>query len=187
MNGRLPPLIGVLFCLFLFSPFYWGALHAEDQPAAGMPAAKGWAVFQEARYGATLYYPSNWFGGGESKEGGQLFPSLLTNGASLFLITELDPLRTGAAATIKKLKASPGGHRIETLESGADFYELRLSPSPGFQQVTRVVYTCKERIVSTVTLIYPQAESAAYEAMFLKLKRRFSVGVGMETPVRDCS
>ena len=67
------------------------------------------------------------------------------------------------------------------------WYEMRLSPRPGTTQITRVRFTCKERIVSAVTLIYPEASALAYESMMKKLRRRFSVGIGANTPVRDCS
>ena len=155
--------------------------------AKGASTPLSWRAFQEPKYGAVLYYPANWFHEGVAKNGGFEFASSRGDGAVLFLKTSLDPLRTGAAATVQKLKSGTGAHRIKDIQSGETWYELRLAPRPGLMQVTRVLFTCKERIVSAVTLIYPAEQAEAYEAMLKKLKKRFSVGVGTETPVRSCS
>ena len=177
----------LFFLLLIFissgpnSPFADGTAHPY------LPAPKEWTAFQEPKYGATLYYPSNWFGIGITKNGGYEFASLHNDGALLFLKTSFDQLRTGAPATVEKLKSGTGAHRIKDIQAGDMWYEMRLSPRPGMAQVTRVRFTCKERIVSAVTLIYPEAHAEAYEGMLRKLKRRFSVGIGTNTPVRDCS
>lgn len=155
--------------------------HAEGQRPLS------WAAFQDPRFGATLYYPASLFQPGLIKEGGYEFTSSIEDGARLFLKTSFDPLRTGAAATVAKLKSGTGAHRIQDIQSGEMWYEMRLAPGPGLVQVTRVLFTCKERIVSAVTLIYPAAKKSLYEKVLSKIKRRFSVGVGAETPVRDCS
>ena len=175
------------FCLTLsmvVAPFW---LLAADTTGPALPAPKKWTAFQEPKYGATLYYPSNWFGAGVLKNGGYEFTSLQNDGAVLFLKTSFDQLRTGAPATVKKLKSGTGAHRIKDIQAGDMWYEMRLSPRPGTTQITRVRFTCKERIVSAVTLIYPEASALAYESMMKKLRRRFSVGIGANTPVRDCS
>ena len=172
--------LGILAGLFL--------LIAPPMLLANTPGTPlSWKAFQEPKYGAVLYYPANWFRAGVAKNDGFEFASSRGDGALLFLKTSLDPLRTGAAATVQKLKSGTGAHRILDIQSGEMWYEMRLAPRPGLVQVTRVLFTCKERIVSAVTLIYPEAQTEAYEAMLKKLKQRFSVGVGAETPVRECA
>ncbi len=160
---------------------------AAEVTSTELPAPTGWSAFQEGKLGATIYFPSNWFHPGSPYKMGYMFTSLHQDGAYLFLKTEIDEMRTGAAATVAKLKSMKGKHQITRIESGDMFYEISITPVPGMKQLTRVVYTCKERVVSAVTMMYPEKQAAKYEAMFAKLKRRFNVGVGAQTPVRSCS
>lgn len=174
--------LSAIWVLIILSPLLPTAVAKGN-----LPAPNSWAAFQDQKYGATLYYPSNWFSPAQLTRDGFLFASLHEDGAKLFLKTEFDELRTGAAEVVAKLKSGTGAHRITDIQLGDNWYEMRLTPSPSMQQVSRVSFSCKERIISAVTLIYPIANAVAYEAMFAKLKRRFSVGIGAETPVRACS
>ena len=179
---RLYPALAMFFFLCqLVSPL----MAAEESSAP--PRPEGWSAFQDAKYGATLYYPANWFSKGIAKGGGTVFATLNNDNASLYLKSELDQMRTGAAATVEKLKSGKGAHRIKYIEASDRFYEIQLEPQAGLTQITRVIYTCREQIVSTITLTYPTGQAEAYLSMFKTLKRRFSVGVGAETPVPSCS
>jgi len=177
----------VLSIAFTLSLIIYAPSSFAQDDLQTLPAPLGWASFQDPSYGATLYYPSNWFGPPQKKSGGYEFTSLHKDDAVLFLKTEFDELRTGAQATVAKLKSGTGAHRITNVQQGEMWYEMALTPSPSLKQVTRVLYSCKERVVSAVTLIYPAAHAKAYEAMLVKMKRRFSAGIGVKTPVRDCA
>ncbi len=174
---------GALMLAFM-TPFV--SLLAQEAPST-LPAPHGWSAFQDPSYGATIYYPSNWFAPPVKKADGYEFASLNKDGAVLFLKTEFDELRTGAKATVDKLKSGTGAHRITDVQLGEMWYEMMLTPSPIMKQVTRVLYSCKERVVNAVTLIYPASRAKAYEAMLVKMKRRFSSGIGVKTPVRECA
>lgn len=134
-----------------------------------------------------MYYPSNYFKPGTLKADTYEFSSRFDDGAKLYLKVNFDPLRTGAEATVTKLKSGSDSARITNIQFGNMWYQMRLKPAPAMEQVTRVIYTCKERIVSTITLLYPVTQAKTYEKMLTKLKRRFSIGIGMKTPVRECS
>lgn len=167
---------------------------AEDK--GSLPAPQTWTAFQETDYGATLYYPSNWFAEPEKKGNFFTFASLHDD-AILTFRTYLDPLRIGAEETAKKLKTSLGAHRIISLKQENMWYEAELNgdeyvlpghaAKPVLKTFIRTVYSCKERIVSQISLTYPTSTGEQYEAMLKKLIRRFQQGVGSKTPVRDCS
>lgn len=181
-----------LMCLMLFIQTF--STHAEDK--GSLPPPKSWAAFQEVDYGATLYYPSNWFA--EPKKQGNFFTfASLHDEATLTFRTYLDPLRIGAEETVKKLKTSLGAHRIISLKQDTMWYEAELNgdeyvlpghaAKPVLKTFIRTVYSCKERIVSQISLTYPTSSSEHYEPMLKKLIRRFQQGVGAKTPVRECS
>lgn len=177
-----------LFFLSLLGVFcFFGSLSpATSLSAAELEPPKAWAAFQEPDYGTTLYYPSNWFEQAGTKDDSFIFTSK-NDGAVLTLKVIFDDQRTGAAATVSKLKTGTGAHRITDIQSGDMWYELQMVPTPETQLFSRTIYSCKERVVSQVSLKYPKASAASYEKMLKKLKRRFSQGVGVKTPVRECS
>ncbi len=181
-----------LMCLMLFIQTF--STLAEDK--GNLPPPKSWAAFQEADYGATLYYPSNWFS--EPKKQGNFFTfASLHDEAILTFRTYLDPLRIGAEETVKKLKTTLGAHRIISLKQDAMWYEAELNgdeyvlpghaAKPVLKTFIRTVYSCKERIVSQISLTYPTSSAEHYEPMLKKLVRRFQQGVGAKTPIRECS
>lgn len=159
-------------------------LRAAEAP--GLPAPQGWAAFQDPKLGATLYYPANWFVPTGLKNGVYHFKSL-NDEAHLILKSQLDELRTGAAATITTFKETPEAALISKIDSGDNWYELSGTNSEGLNRYTRVVYSCKERVVTEMTLLYPAAAAAAYAPVIKKMKRRFQSSFGTETPVRECS
>lgn len=160
---------------------------AKAGGAAPLPAPQGWASFTDKALGATLYYPANWFGDEKLQDGAHNFASLLGNGAHLTFRAVLDSKRTGAAATVKQLQAGEAAATIIAVESGANYYEMRRALEGGMVEITRVLYSCKERVVNAVTLSFPQSQRADYEAMFKKMRRRFTVGLGARTPVASCN
>lgn len=153
---------------------------------AGLPAPTGWAAFQDPKLGATLYYPSNWFKAAGAQEGAYLFTSL-NDAAKLTLKSHLDEMRTGAEASVTALKEAPDAALIETIESGDNWFELRGKTSDGLARYSRVVFSCKERVVTEMTLHYPPGSAEAYAPVIAKMKRRFQSGIGTETPIRECS
>lgn len=169
-----------------------GVLNAENK--GDLPTPKSWAAFQESDYGATLYYPSNWFVKSETKDGYVIFSSL-NDKSSLSFRTYLDPARTGAAETVSKIKSGTGSHRILHLKQGEMWYEILLNGAnppavnekSGMLVFSRTIYSCKERVVSQISLTYPASSAKSYEAMLKKMVRRFQQGVGSKTPVRQCS
>ncbi len=183
--------------MYLFSRFFFlsllgvfcfsGSLGATTSlSAAELEPPKAWAVFQEPDYGTTLYYPSNWFEPAGMKDESFIFTSK-NDDAVLSLKVIFDDQRTGAAATVSQLKTGTGAHRITDIQSGEMWYELKMVPTPETQIFSRTLYSCKERVVSQVSLTYPKASASSYEKMLKKMKRRFSQGVGVKTPVRECS
>ncbi|GJL99872.1 MAG: hypothetical protein DHS20C07_15520 [Methyloligella sp.] len=161
-----------------------------------LPPPQSWTAFQESDYGATLYYPSNWFSKAKKNNKFVIFTSL-NDKAVLSFRTFFDPLRTGADETVSKLKAGVGAHRILKLKQGEMWYEAKLNGDTGVvpqggtppKMITfvRRVYSCKERVVSQISLTYPSSSAAQYEVMLKKMIRRFQQGVGSKTPIRECS
>ena len=154
--------------------------------AAELPKPKGWSAFQDPKLGATLYYPENWFEPKGLVDGAYIFASRHGDG-KLILKSFLDGMRTGAAATITTFKDTPEAALISKIDSGDMWYELTGKNEAGLNRYTRVVYSCKERVVTEMTLLYPAAQAEAYAPVIEKMKRRFQSGVGVETPVRQCS
>lgn len=118
-----------------------------------------------------------------------VFTSLNDN-ARLMVSVHFDPLRTGAEAGVAKLREGANAAQFTALEAGGMWHEERMAvqrAGVAMSVFSRTLYSCKERIVSQVTLIYPATSAAQYEPMIAKLKRRFSQGVGAKTPVRECS
>ena len=193
----MPLILKHLILLFSFSFLLLGkssTVLAEEK--GSLPPPQSWTAFQEADYGATLYYPSNWFSKAEKK--GEFFTfASLHDKAILTFRTYLDPLRTGAEETAKKLKASLGGHRLISLKQDTMWYEAELNgdeyvlpgeeAKPVLKTFIRTVYSCKERIVSQISLTYPTVSAEHYEPIIKKMVQRFQQGVGAKTPVRDCS
>lgn len=193
----MPLILKHLILLFFCSILLLGksaSVLAEEK--GSLPPPHSWTAFQEADYGATLYYPSNWFSRAEKK--GEFFTfASLHDKAILTFRTYLDPKRTGAEETAKKLKASLGGHRLISLKQEATWYEAELNgdeyvlpgeeAKPVLKTFIRTVYSCKERIVSQISLTYPTVSAEHYEPIIKKMVQRFQQGVGAKTPVRDCS
>lgn len=181
-----------LFSRFFFLPllavfcFFPLLSNAAESPSSQLEPPKAWAAFQEPDYGTTLYYPSNWFEPAGMKDDSFIFTSK-NDDAVLSLTIIFDDQRTGAAATVAKLKTGTGAHRITDIQSGEMWYELQMVPTAETQLFSRTLYSCKERVVSQVSLTYPKASAKSYEMMLKKLKRRFSQGIGVKTPVRECS
>lgn len=114
----------------------------------------------------------------------------LNDTARLIVSTHFDPLRTGAEAAASKLREGENAAQFTAVDTGGMWHEERMTlmqAGEAMSLFSRTLYSCKERIVSQVTLIYPTASAADYEPMIAKLKRRFSQGVGAKTPVRECS
>lgn len=192
------PLFFKCFILFLFTHlilFIESSSVIADEKAS-LPPPQSWTAFQESDYGATLYYPSNWFSKAKKNNEFVIFTSI-NDKAVLSFRTFFDPLRTGADETVSKLKAGVGAHRILKLKQGEMWYEAKLNGDTGVvpqggtppKMITfvRRVYSCKERVVSQISLTYPSSSAAQYEAMLKKMVRRFQQGVGSKTPIRECS
>ena len=191
-----------LFFKFLIRTFFMllvllgGSSSVFAEEKGSLPAPKSWAAFQEADYGATLYYPSNLFSEPQ-KNGDYITFSSLNDKAILTFRTYFDPLRTGANETVKKLKTSLGAHRLISLKQGEMWYEAELNgdeyvlpgeeAKPKLMSFIRTVYSCKERVVSQISLTYPSASAEHYKAIIEKMVKRFQQGVGAKTPVRECS
>lgn len=154
--------------------------------AAELPAPKGWSAFQDPKLGATLYYPENWFEPSGQEDGAYVFTSR-NDDARLILKSFIDDMRTGAAATITTFQETPEAALISKIDSGDNWYELTGKTDDGLNRYTRVVYSCKERVVTEMTMLYPAASAEAYAPVLKKMKRRFQSGIGTETPVRQCS
>jgi hypothetical protein len=180
-------IVALVFSVFL-------SLSARPQSQLSLSAAevtqppqpKGWSAFQDPKLGATLYYPANWFEPKGLNEGVYRFASL-NDGGELRLKSYLDELRTGAEATVNAIKAAEGSELIRSIEFGDNWYELSGKTAEGLNRYSRVVYSCKERVVTEITLLYPPDSAAAYKPVIEKMKRRFQSGIGTETPVRECS
>jgi|GEM_PF-6870199 len=192
------PLFFNNFICFIFA---FLILFIESSPLlskdkGSLPPPQSWSSFQESDYGATLYYPSNWFS--DAKKMGEFVTfASLNDKAILSFRTFFDPLRTGALDAASKLKSGVGAHRVLKVKIGAMWYEAQLNGDvlalphsktpPEMITFVRRVYSCKERVVSQISLTYPSSSAAQYEAMLKKMVRRFQQGVGSKTPVRECS
>ncbi len=171
---------GIFTCLVLFSSD--AVKSAETQNVK----AFSWSAFQEPNYGASMYYPTELFEKGSLVDGAYVFPS--KNGkATLMLKTFLDPMRTGAAETVSKLKTGRGAHQIIEIKSGDMWFEMAGKNGADGLVFMKTVYSCKERIVSQFNLIYPKAEKELYEKVLVKMRKRFHAAIGAKTPVRECS
>lgn len=192
------PLFFKSFTTFLFISlilFIESSSVVADEKAS-LPPPQSWTAFQESDYGATLYYPSNWFSKAKKNKKFVIFTSL-NDKAVLSFRTFFDPLRTGALETVSKLKTGVGAHRILNLKQGEMWYEAKLNGDasvvprtdtpPKMITFVRRVYSCKERVVSQISLTYPSSSAAQYETMLKKMIRRFQQGVGSKTPIRECS
>lgn len=154
---------------------------------SSVPKPDGWSVMRDPLLGSTLYYPDNWFEPQGLDNGVYSFTSKFKDGSKLTLKVFLDPMRTGAPDTVKALKAAPEASLIGEVKQGANWYEARGKTADGLLSFSRVIYSCKERVVSEMTMIYPAASARAYEAAITKMRKRFGAGIGTRTPVRQCS